>query len=56
MGKKEPDWTDAEFEVVEPAPRKLRFPQDYVITFDWRVFLVIAATSIAGFIAALAKP
>ena len=52
---KKPDVIDAEFEVIEPAQPKPRWPWDYRFYIDWRVFAVIAATSLAGLLQTLMK-
>lgn len=48
-----PDWTDAEFEVVQEPEERLPWWRRYRIVFDWRVFAVIFVTALAQFIASL---
>lgn len=46
MQEETPRVIDAEFEVIHPRQR-------WTISFDWRVFAVIAVVSVAGFIPAV---
>lgn len=50
-----PDYTDAEFEVVEPAepPPKVKWspwPWHYRWTFDWSHFWILTAIAVGAFI------
>lgn len=50
-----PDWTDAEFEVVQEPPPTQKWWQGWYLSFDWRVVAVVFATSLAGLIASLTQ-
>jgi hypothetical protein len=51
MDRRKPDVIDADFEVIETPYIRNKWWQGWYI--DWRVFAVICATSVAGFIATL---
>jgi hypothetical protein len=55
MDRKKPDVIDAEFEVIEPAQPRLKWWQGWRLGFDWRVFAMVALSSLAGLIARLTE-
>ena len=55
MQRQKPDYTDAEFEVIEPAEERDTRHWWEGWTLDWRVFGIIVLTSLAGLIARLTQ-